>query len=120
MTVSGLTIIKRASNLVFKEFRENKSLLFQIIGISFLCAILKHIQSSFGGNVSEIAFYVCYMLIIVLIIAISAFADLNLRMKRYFSEMTLEDMEADTVTNIRQINDLIDILLKKLKLMGDD
>ena len=69
MTVSGLTIIKRVSNLVFKEFRENKSLLFQIIGISFLCAILKHIQSSFGGNVSEIAFYVCYMLIIVLIIA---------------------------------------------------
>ena len=69
MTVSGLTIIKRVSNLVFKEFKENKSLLFQIIGVSFLCAILKHIQSSFGGNVSEIAFYVCYMLIIVLIIA---------------------------------------------------
>lgn len=69
MTVSGLTIIKRISNLFFKEFKENKKLLFQIIGIAFLCAILKHIQSSFGGNVSEIAFYVCYMLVIVLIVA---------------------------------------------------
>ncbi len=52
--------------------------------------------------------YTVATVIIVLIIAISAFADLNLRMKRYFSEMTLEDMEADTVTNIRQINDLIE------------
>lgn len=68
MTVSGLTIIKRISNLFFREFKENKSLLFQIIGIAFLCAILKHIQSSFGGNVSEIAFYVCYMLVIVLVV----------------------------------------------------
>lgn len=68
MTVSGLTIVKRISNLFFREFKENKSLLFQIIGIAFLCAILKHIQSSFGGNVSEIAFYVCYMLVIVLVV----------------------------------------------------
>lgn len=68
MAVSGLTIVKRISNLFFKEFKENKSLLFQIIGIAFLCAILKHIQSSFGGNVSEIAFYVCYMLVIVLVV----------------------------------------------------
>jgi stage III sporulation protein AE len=35
-----------------------------------LCSILKNIQNSFGeGGVSEIAFYVCYILVIVLVIS---------------------------------------------------
>ena len=61
-------IIKRVLNIFLKEFKENISLLFKIIGIVFLCSMLKNLQDSYGGTVSEVAFYVCYMLIIVLIV----------------------------------------------------
>lgn len=75
LEMSGQTIIKKVLNLILKEFKENTSLLFKIIGITFICAILKNLQSAYDGNVSEIAFYVCYMLIIVLIV--SAFSNIS-------------------------------------------
>lgn len=68
MNLDGQDIIKRISNIILNEFKENRELLFKIIAISLLCAILKHLQINFSGNVSEVAFYICYMLIIVLII----------------------------------------------------
>ena len=43
-------------------------MLLKILGVAFLCSILKHLQSTYGGSTSEIAFYVCYMLIIILVI----------------------------------------------------
>lgn len=75
LEMSGQTIIKKVLNLILKEFKENTSLLFKIIGITFICAILKNLQSAYDGNVSEIAFYVCYMLIIVVIV--SAFSNIS-------------------------------------------
>lgn len=75
LEMSGQTIIKKVLNLILKEFKENTSLLFKIIGITFICAILKNLQNAYNGNVSEIAFYVCYMLIIVLIV--SAFSNIS-------------------------------------------
>lgn len=68
LKISSQTIIKRIFNIFVADFEENIGLLLKILGITFLCAILKNIQSSFGGTVSEIAFYVCYMLIVVLIV----------------------------------------------------
>lgn len=67
--MDGQSIIKKVLNLILNEFKENSDLLFKIIGITFICAILKNLQNSYGGNVSEIAFFVCYMLIIVLIVS---------------------------------------------------
>ena len=66
--LDGKSIIKRILNVFLKEFKENINLLIKVIGIALLCSILKNLQNSYGGTVSEIAFYVCYMLIVILII----------------------------------------------------
>ena len=50
MEVSSQTIIKRFFNIFLEGFKDNIGLLFKILGIAFLCAILKNIQSSFGGR----------------------------------------------------------------------
>lgn len=68
MELDGQDILKRISNIFIKEFKENSNLLFKVIGIALLCSVLKNMQNNFGGNVSEIAFYVCYMLIVILIV----------------------------------------------------
>lgn len=69
MNLDGQDIFQRIVNIFFNEFKVNKDLLFKIIGISLLCAILKHLQNNFHGNISEIAFFVCYMLVIILIVS---------------------------------------------------
>lgn len=51
-----------------KEFKNSIKIVFSIVGVGLLCSLLKNIQSSFGGSVSEVAFYVCYLFIVVLII----------------------------------------------------
>jgi len=68
LKLDGQDVLKRILNVFVDELKENRELLFKIIGISLICSILKHLQNHFEGNVSEIAFYVCYMLIITLII----------------------------------------------------
>ncbi len=68
LQLDSQNLIKRILNVFLKEFKENISLLFKIIGIVFLCSMLKNLQTSYGGTVSEVAFYVCYMLIVVLIV----------------------------------------------------
>ena len=67
MNLDGQGVLNKIADIFIIQFKENKSLLIKIIGISLLCTILKHLQNNFSGNVSEIAFYVCYMLIIILI-----------------------------------------------------
>ncbi len=64
--------IKNFFNKIIKglvdEFKGNIALIFKIIGISILCAVLKNIQSNFEeSSVSEVAFYSCYLLIIILV-----------------------------------------------------
>lgn len=68
--IDGESFFKRILNIFFGEFKESIILIFKILGISILCGILKNIQNSFGEDgVSEVAFYVCYILIILLVIS---------------------------------------------------
>ncbi len=61
-------ILRRVWNSITGEIKNNISLVFKMIGIAVLCSILKNIQTNFGETgISEIAFYVCYLLVIILI-----------------------------------------------------
>lgn len=61
-------ILNRILDIFIGEIKTSMKIIFVIIGVSLLCSILTNIQSSFGGRVSEIAFYVCYLFIVILII----------------------------------------------------
>lgn len=52
--------------------------------------------------------YTVLTAILILIISISAVTDMNFQMKRYFSDTTLDNLTADTVTNVAQTNMLIE------------
>lgn len=43
-------------------------LMFKILAICIFCGIIKSIQNSNESGVSEVAFYVCYLMIAILII----------------------------------------------------
>ncbi len=61
--------------MVIGEFQNNLSLILKVIGIAILCSILKSIQTNFSkSGISEIAFYVCYLLIVTL--AITSFTNI--------------------------------------------
>ena len=61
--VSGAVV-----SLIFKEVKAILSLAFSIIVIGIICSLLKNLQSAFSSEgISEIAFYACYALIIVII-----------------------------------------------------
>ncbi len=61
--VSGAVV-----SLIFKEVKAILSLAFSIIVIGIICSLLKNLQSAFSSEgISEIAFYACYALIIVMI-----------------------------------------------------
>ncbi len=65
---ADMNLINKILNMFLGEIREHCSVIFTIIAVSILCSVLKNIQSSFGGSVSEIAFYTCYILIVILIV----------------------------------------------------
>lgn len=67
--IDSKNIVNKIINMFIGKIKENAKTIFSIVAVSILCSILKNIQSSFGGNVSEIAFYVCYLFIIILIIS---------------------------------------------------
>ena len=67
--IDSKNLVNKIINIFIGKIKENAKIIFSIIAVSILCSILKNIQSSFGGDVSEIAFYVCYLFIIILIIA---------------------------------------------------
>lgn len=61
--------LEKILKVLVGEFQNNISLILKIIGIAILCSILKSIQLNFSdGNVSDIAFYTCYLMIVTLII----------------------------------------------------
>ncbi len=61
--ISGAVI-----SLIFKEVKVVLALAFSIIVIGIICSLLKNLQSAFSSDsISEIAFYACYALLIVLI-----------------------------------------------------
>ena len=66
--VDSKNVIHRVLDLFVGELKDALRIIFSMIAVSLLCGVLKNIQSSFGGNVSEVAFYVCYLFILLLII----------------------------------------------------
>lgn len=56
-------------NLAFDEFRTQSRLLTQLVLIVILSAVLRQVSGSFHGkSVGDMGFYVCYMVLIVVII----------------------------------------------------
>lgn len=66
--IDSKNLLNKIIDILVGKIKENAKIIFSIIAVSILCSILKNIQSAFGGNVSEIAFYVCYLFVIILII----------------------------------------------------
>ena len=61
--------LEKILEVLIGEFHNNISLIFKIIGIAILCSVLKSIQSNFSdSNISDMAFYTCYLMIVTLII----------------------------------------------------
>jgi stage III sporulation protein AE len=54
-------------NVFMQELKRNAVLFSKLLIIILLCAILKTIQDSFKGNIGEIAFYACYIFMIILV-----------------------------------------------------
>ena len=66
--IDGEGLIERILNVFIKEVRTSMKLIFKILTICVFCAIIKNLQSSNENGVSEVAFYVCYLMITILII----------------------------------------------------
>lgn len=63
-------IFSNAGNFMMKEIRSNIGLAIQIIIISLLMGFLDNLKGNFSSDgVSQIAFYVCYIVLVTLIIA---------------------------------------------------
>ena len=66
--LSFSTILSAVVSLFFKEVKTVLSLAFSIVAIGIICSLFKNIQSSFSSEgVSQIAFYACYAILIVLL-----------------------------------------------------
>lgn len=63
------SLVERISQVFTSEIKSSIRIIFSVIGVSLICGILKNMQSSFGGTVSEVAFYVCYLFVVILIIS---------------------------------------------------
>ena len=55
--------------ILFKELYQNLSILIRMAVLIVICALLKNLQATFlNDNVSEIAFYVCYIVIVSILL----------------------------------------------------
>lgn len=62
-------LVEKLFEVSIGEFQNNVALMLKIVGIAILCSILKSIQSNFSeSGIGEVAFYVCYLMIVTLII----------------------------------------------------
>lgn len=66
--IDGKTFFYRILDLFIKEIKINMKLMFKILAICIFCGIIKNIQNSNESGVSEVAFYICYLMIAILII----------------------------------------------------
>lgn len=61
-------ILNGVLSLVFKEVRSVLKLSLSIVTIAIICSLLKNLQDAFSEeSISEVAFYACYALIIILL-----------------------------------------------------
>lgn len=59
------SIANNALRFLFNEFYQNLGILIKLAVLIVICALLKNLQSSFlSENAGEIAFYVCYIVIV--------------------------------------------------------
>lgn len=67
-------IANNALKYLFKELYQNLGILVKLAVLIIICALLKNLQASFlSESVSEIAFYVCYIVIVsILLVSFSA------------------------------------------------
>ena len=103
--IDSKSLLNKVVDIFIGKIKENAKIIFSIIAVSILCSILKNVQSTFGGNVSEIAFYVCYLFIIILIIT---------------SYTDVISVCRDTITNLNNfMNMLIPLVLGLLVTNGN-
>lgn len=66
--ISFEVLVKAFLSILFKEVRTVLKLCFSIVIIAILCSLLKNLQESFASDsISEVAFYACYALIIMIL-----------------------------------------------------
>lgn len=62
-------VLEKLGELAFGELRTQMGLVMQLLAVSVLAAVLRQVSGSFcGREVGEMGFYVCYMVLIVVII----------------------------------------------------
>ena len=70
--VNGSEILNKIFSIVFNEVIANSALLIKLLVLTIICAVLTNLQSSFEKDtVGQLAFYVCYLVIIA--VSIQAF-----------------------------------------------
>ncbi len=70
ITFSAEDWLDRGFEMAFGEIRTQTGLVIQLLAVSILAAILRQISGSFcGKEVGEMGFYVCYMILIVVLIS---------------------------------------------------
>lgn len=61
-------LMKACVSLVFKEVASVMKIAISLIVVAMLCALLKNLQDAFSnGSISQIAFYACYAVLIMLL-----------------------------------------------------
>lgn len=104
-TIDSKAILNRIGKIFFKEVYENIPLLIKILSITIICAVLANIQNSFERTtVSELAYYISYILIITLVI------------KSFNSVMELSRSTVDSMVNFMEI--ILPTLLTLLVAVG--
>ena len=85
-------LIQKILGIFIKEIKTSISLVLKIISVSILCSLLKNIQAHNESSVSEVAFYICYLFVVTLVIN---------------SYLEIATLCLDTMTNL---NDFMNIL----------
>ena len=84
-------ISKAIISLLFKEVKSVLKLVLSIVTIALICSLLKNLQGAFSSKgISEIAFYACYSIIIMILsksflIAISVAKDVIMEVSDFMS-----------------------------------
>lgn len=103
--ISANDILEGILKSVFKEFSNNLNLLIQLLVLSIICALLTNLHSSFEKDtVGQLAFYVCYIIIISIIL------------KSFIGAMNVGSTTIDRMVDFMQA--LFPLLITLLALMG--
>ena len=80
--LSFKSIANNALRFLFKEIYTNLDILIKLIVLIVICALLRNLQTSFlSEGVSEIAFYVCYIVIVsILLVSFSTAMQMGMSM----------------------------------------